>query len=384
MSKDAASNFFIVGGTLDPTAPSYVLRYADEELLRLLADNRYCNIFAARQMGKSSLMVRAAAHLESKGTKTAIVDLTTIGTSKTQVTSEQWYLGLLRYTSRGLDLGIDVTEWWFAQSKAPHEQILITFVEQEILGGIPERVAIFIDEIDSTLSLPFTDEFFGALEYLHTRRMRNPEYNRLAFVLVGVVQPSDLIQDLAKDPYSLDRTVDLGDFSPLDTKTLLPGLEAVHGHRSEAILERVLYWSGGHPYLTQKMCAAIAAESDETWPNRTIDRLAEQLFWEGPAHSEMNLKRIDEYIRSYEHPEQIKKIYRRILAGKRVPDRADSQEINRLKLSGLVKADREGNLQVRNRIYRRAFGPEWAGLSGMEKTTYSISRTLSRLFGRGG
>jgi hypothetical protein len=384
LSKDAASNFFSVGGTLDPTAPSYVQRYADEELLRLLADDRYCNIFAARQMGKSSLMVRAAARLESKGTRTAIIDLTTIGTSKTQVTSEQWYLGLLTYISRGLGLGVDVIAWWSAQPKAPHEQILITFVEQEILGGMPERVAIFIDEIDSTLSLPFTDEFFGALEYLHARRTRNPAYNRLAFVLVGVVQPSDLIQDPAKDSYSLDRTVDLDDFSPLDAKTLLPGLETVHRQRAEAILERVLYWSGGHPYLTQKMCAAIVTESDETWPDAKIDRLAEQLFWEGPTHSEMNLKRIDEYIRSYVHHEQIKKVYRRILAGKRVPDRADSQEISRLKLSGLVKANRDGNLQVRNRIYRRAFGPEWAGFSGMERTTYSVSRTLSKLFGRRG
>ena len=41
-----------------------------------------------------------------------------------------------------------------------------------------------------------------------------------------------------------------------------------------------------------------------------------------------------------------------------------------------------GTLQVRNRIYRRVFGPEWAGLSGLEKTSYTVTEALSRIFGR--
>ena len=57
MKADATpQEFFVAGGTLWQEAPSYIVRPADDELFRLALEGEYCDVLAARQMGKSSLI----------------------------------------------------------------------------------------------------------------------------------------------------------------------------------------------------------------------------------------------------------------------------------------------------------------------------------------
>jgi hypothetical protein len=75
-SQQPSQDFYRVGGTLGPNAPSYVLRQADKELPRLVLAGHFCYVLTARQMGKSSLMVRTAKRLQEEGVCTAAVELT--------------------------------------------------------------------------------------------------------------------------------------------------------------------------------------------------------------------------------------------------------------------------------------------------------------------
>jgi len=95
------NTFFVLGGTLRRDAPSYIARPADEELLRLTLAGEYCNVLAARQMGKSSLMVRTVDRLRAHGVRAAIIDLTAIGTD---ITVDEWYFGLVTRLARQLRL----------------------------------------------------------------------------------------------------------------------------------------------------------------------------------------------------------------------------------------------------------------------------------------
>src|SRR5688500_8248506 len=98
------SEVFIDGGTLEAQEKSYVPRPADQELLSKALVGAFCYVLTARQMGKSSLMIRTARTLGERGTRTATVDLTTIGT----VSMSEWYLGLLSRITRALQLENDV------------------------------------------------------------------------------------------------------------------------------------------------------------------------------------------------------------------------------------------------------------------------------------
>jgi adenylate cyclase len=61
-----AASFYQTGGTLRPDAPSYVERQADRDLYEGLARGEFCYVLTARQMGKCSLMARAATRHRGK------------------------------------------------------------------------------------------------------------------------------------------------------------------------------------------------------------------------------------------------------------------------------------------------------------------------------
>ena len=68
------NRFYVTGGTMGRDVPSYIPRGADEEFYQTLVEGRFCYVLTSRQMGKSSLMVRAAGRLREDGTHVAVLD----------------------------------------------------------------------------------------------------------------------------------------------------------------------------------------------------------------------------------------------------------------------------------------------------------------------
>ena len=101
--------FYVTGGTMSPDSPSYIARRADDELFEALEAGEFSYVLTSRQMGKSSLMVRTARRLENACFRTAVLDLPRIGSN---VTVEQWYLGLATVLASHLDLEDEVEKYW--------------------------------------------------------------------------------------------------------------------------------------------------------------------------------------------------------------------------------------------------------------------------------
>jgi WD40 repeat protein len=351
------SNFYVAGGTLCDDAESYVYRKADEELYQEIVRGELCYILTSRQMGKSSLMVRTSARLRNAKIAVAVLDLTAIGQN---LSPEQWYGGLLMQLGSRFALQDELMEFWQRQLLLGPLQRWVRAIRDVVLKQrSPERIVIFIDEIDAVRSLPFSaDEFFAGIRECYNYRTQYREMERLTFCLLGVAAPTDLVRDVRMTPFNIGRRIELHDFTAEEAEPLACGLG--RNPRSGAVLlKRVLHWTGGHPYLTQRMCLEIVQNKDLGQAS-DVDRFCADLFFTDRAQErDDNLLFVRErMLRCEPDPANLLDVYRRIRKGKAVNDDETNPVISTLRLSGVTRAEK-GRLKVRNRIYSQVFDQKW-------------------------
>jgi small GTP-binding protein len=351
-------SFYVVGGTVSPESPSYVERNADRELFDRLSAGEFCYVLTSRQMGKSSVMARTARRLvEEQQCAVAIVDLTQIGTEAGEIAASQWYYSLARRIQRQLDIRCNLRAWWRRRDELTAVQRLGDFFNELVLRRIDQRIVVFVDEIDSTTSLPFSGDFFAAIRACYNERATDPRFRRLAFALLGVASPSQLMPDVQRTPFNIGYRIELDDFTIGEAKKLAQGLHGSDEHRERQLL-RALYWTNGHPYLTQKTLSKLAEIRKGELPEVAVDSVVSELFTSPPIHqAEQHIADVRQFLTGHTNIiEAMQAIYRLARsANERVDDDPLSLVKSVLKLSGLLRVGGDGLLIVRNRIYEHAF-----------------------------
>lgn len=345
----------VVGGDVQAADGGYIRRPADDQLFEACLANEFSYVLACRQIGKSSLKNAIAERLIEKGVRVARIDLNRIGQSVSK--ADDWYFSLLDQIADNLAIAIDVDKWWEEQSqRSTLTQRFLEFFDKVILREIAAPIVIFIDEIDMTLGLPFTDDFFAAIRSIHNDRAQNRNYHRLTFVLLGVATPDDLIDNPNRTPFNIGRAIPMRDFTLEECAPFQTAITATHLEHGSGYLEQIYNWTNGHPYLLQKLCAAVAAAPTND-PN-LVAELVQKNFLSKDKLSESNLDFVQTRVLNDKHMRSMLKTYRSILKEKLVPDNQKSLTVNRLKLYGLAKVE-NGYLQVRNRIYAHIFNEAW-------------------------
>jgi len=347
-----------VGGAVSPYTGIYIFRPSDDELPRLLERGEYANVFCSRQMGKTSLLKRTKTRLFEKGYATAEVEVA--GYLGTPNDADEWYQGLLDGIADQLRLDVDVVEWWKTSRAITANQRLIQFFRDEIAAKTSAPVVIFLDEIDSTIALPYTDDFFVAIRAMYNDRASEPLFERVTFCLVGVSTPDELIKNRRTTPYNIGRTIELPDFDA-DRDDLRPLFSAVSDDlaKGEAIVRAVLRWTGGHPYLTVRLCDQFVAQGRTSYDE--VDEMVNKAFVSlDQLHSDVHFQQALRFLDGRVADKLTTlNLYRRIRNGERVHDQTTPAHIA-LRLAGVVKRDRGGYLTVRNPIYARVFNNDWA------------------------
>ncbi len=374
----ASPDFYQAGGALEPDVRSYIERAADRELLDALLQMQFCYILTPRQMGKTSLIARTKERLRTAGVRSVKIDLSGIGQS---VSVEQWYLGQINIIVRELQIKINYNRWWQQHSYLGDVQRFGNFLTEVVLTKVAEPIIIFVDEIDTTLSLPETfntDDYFAAIRAFYNERAFNPSLQRLSFVLVGVAAPSDLIKDARRTPFNIGKRIVLTDFLPEEAHPLTTGL-APDTTLATSMLNQIMEWTGGHPYLTQQACRCVAQWAQSSW-NVTeapviVEELIKKIFLsEWGRNTDSNLQFVHTRISKSPEGAKLLRLYRKVRRGEILTDNELDPLFVALKLSGLVKTSDAEIVIVRNRIYELVFDETWIRGALSETGTHSIEQ----------
>jgi hypothetical protein len=198
--------------------------------------------------------------------------------------------------------------------------------------------------------------------------------------------PWEILRNPVAPPFNAGVQIRLEDFTADEARALLPGLAPLGD--AGPILDEVMRWTSGHPYLTQRVCAALVAAGsrdvagvvDATLLQQHGDPLfaytetAFDLYAGGPA----GVPLVD--------------LYGRLLGGERVAPDASSREQLELRVTGMAaERDAAGGraIAVRNRIYARHFDDAWLKRRRMHRflaaavSHWRESRRTRGLLGRG-
>lgn len=181
--------------------------------------------------------------------------------------------------------------------------------------------------------------------------------------MLGVASPNSLIADKNRTPFNVGTPITLSPF-PTDMNnqkshdTMKPFLDYV---QLTDVLEKILHWTGGQPFLTQKLCNLWVKQHKESKSIiiKNVDEIVESMIknWEADDNSThfgtIRDRLLDNDVKAFDRL----KLYEEILENRQI-DYNNSREQIELRLSGLVLED-EGQLRLYNPIYKEIFNLNW-------------------------
>jgi len=347
------AEFFVVGGPVQPERPCYVERKADLRLEEALRAKRLCCVLGPLATGKSSLLHRAARTLRRAGTLAAIVDLKRISEQGGETPDASLRLVAERVAAE-LGLRVDVGAWWRASAPGD-EGRLVEFFWQVVLTNTTAPVAVLFDDVDAALSKPFAAELLDAVRACYARRSRERDFARLGFALAGSVSQRELEQWNAS--FAEAEVIEPEDFNAEQSYRLAVAFGGEQ-ELAQALMDRIRAWTGGHPYLTQRVARGAARKGGRFEDVERVVR--EQLLAHDAAARDPVLAHARAWLGDPSWPaRRASKLLRKIAAGDKAAEPSDAAIAERLWLSGTVHVDAEKQLRARNRIIKELVAAGW-------------------------
>jgi len=324
-------------GTIEIESRFYIERPGDATCQREIARGGATIVIKApRQMGKSSMLVRAAEQARKQGREVTFLDFQLLDEAMLN-NPALFFQGFCRWIADELDLDQPVEPTWAAG--LGHVHSATKYLRHHALKGLDAPLTLVMDEVDRMLGCPFRSDFFAMLRSWHNNRAAGPEWRKLDLVLVISTEPYLLIDNLKQSPFNVGEVIRLDDFSLAQTADL----NDRHGSPYDPPqIQRLHKLLGGHPYLTRRALYDVAVGKDNV----------ESLF----AHATDDNGPFGDHLRRHlAHFAEYPELARAMLSVIRRQACDDNRLYDRLYGAGLVR--REGDCTVpRCGLYAEYFG----------------------------
>lgn len=245
------------GGVVKLRDTFYIERHADDQLKReIIKAGTTTTIRAARQTGKSSLLVRGVNFARKRGAKIVNLDLQRVDSDRL-ATPDLFLRDLAEFIVRKLRLDLSEVDKFWQGSLGPQDK-LTYLMEDYVLPQSDTPIILALDEVDRLLQTPFHSDFFALLRSWHNSRALDEQWDLFNLVMVISTEPYLLIADANQSPFNVGLKIYLEDFDEEQVREL----NRRHGAPiSEADLPALIKLFGGHPFLTRKALYTLVTET---------------------------------------------------------------------------------------------------------------------------
>jgi len=289
-------------GSLTIIPPSlYVERGADRQVDQIIQHmGRPGYVLVARQMGKTNLLLNARRKVANGTDVFVYLDL-----SNTFPDVRSFFRNVTDtiFDSSTAELQIFRDEVVSARDnidRPPHKEH--EWELRVILQHLPGKLVVCLDEIDALTKVEYSDQVFSFIRSVYfSGRSNFSEFESLTYILSGVAEPADIIKNRDISPFNIGEKILLEDFSLKEVATLLGKAEM---NLPDACLDRVYYWTNGHPRMTWDLCSEIEdrlAQGAESVSPKLVDDAVQHIYF-----SDLDVPPVDQIKRQTHDSKEIR------------------------------------------------------------------------------
>ncbi len=326
----------------------YVNRVADKQLASIISEmERPGYVLVARQMGKTNLLFNAKRVLENENRLFVYVDL-----SNSYTKEQDCYRNII-------DCIVEPNEGLFSpiiqdiynlrnENTQPHNEYNRSL--RSILRTFKGDIILILDEIDALKGASYSDNIFAQIRSNYFARTNFPDFNRLTYVLSGVIEPTDLIKDKNKSPFNIGEKIYLDDFNYEEHNEFIVKSKL---NISIELSDEIYKWTNGSPRLTFDICSDLENLLIDSKPitKETIEEVVKYKYL-----TNYDIPPVDHIRELIKNDRSVRQA---IIGIQRGGDIGSDEIKQKLYLYGIISSDFTKKVTIKNKIIKKALSIEW-------------------------
>jgi len=243
-------------GSMTCESPYYISRQADDEMdCQLNQKGITVIVKGARQMGKSSLLVRAAAKAKAQGCGVCYIDFQRLDEPQL-ATLDSLLRYLMHRMARDLETTTSPQDCWDDYLGA--KDSATDFIEKAMLSDAQKKWVLLLDEADRVFNYNYRNDFFGLLRFWTNRRASSEKWEQFNLVVAHSTDPVLWIDDINQSPFNVGYPINLHNF---DSDQFNQLVERYNLSLPATEREQIYNLIGGHPFLARQALYMLATNS---------------------------------------------------------------------------------------------------------------------------